>query len=47
MMNNGILDDVTEMAIAHTFVIKSDMTKAVFIPYFHAVIAAGALRHDI
>ena len=47
VVDHRVFDDMTQMAVTHAFIIKSNMTKAVFIPHFHTVIAAGALRHNI
>ncbi len=47
MVNHGVFDDMAEMAVAHAFIIKSDMPEAVFIPHFHAVITAGALGNNV
>ena len=47
VVDHRVFNDVPQMAIAHAFIVKSNMTKAVFIPHFHAVIAAGAVRHNI
>lgn len=42
MVNDRIFNNVSEVAEAQTLVIKADVAKAVFIPHFHPVIAAGA-----
>ena len=47
VVDHRILNNVTQMAVAHAFIIESNMTKAVFVPYLHAVIAARTLGHDI
>ncbi len=46
MVNNRIFDDMPQMAVAHAAIVKRNAAKTVFIPHFHAVVAADALRDN-
>ena len=46
LMDNRILDDMAEMAVAHAAIVKRDAAKTVFIPHFHTVIATGTLSDN-
>ncbi len=47
MMHYGIFDNIAKVAKAHALVIEANVAKAVFIPHFHTVIAAGPLGDDL
>jgi hypothetical protein len=47
MVNHGVFNNMAQVAEAHALVIKADAAKAVFIPHFHTVIAAGALGDNL
>ena len=46
VMHHGILNNMAQMAKDHALVIEANAAKAIFVPHFHAVIAAGALGDD-
>ena len=47
MMHYGIFDNIAKVAKAHALVIEANVAKAVFVPHFHTVIAAGPLGDDL